>query len=72
MPKITVKTEYIDKLKQLGVYDAWLANLKNETISPADEKDMYEAIDFQTLIKASFIWTDATEGFDFWAEISDK
>jgi hypothetical protein len=24
MPKLTIKTEYADKLKALGVYDLWL------------------------------------------------
>ena len=62
MPQLKVKTEYIEKLKQLGIYDAWLANVK------ADDRDIYKldamyenSANFNQFINSSFSWGKTPE-----------
>lgn len=66
MPSVTVKTVYIEKLKSLGCYDAWLTNIKvqygNEFYRPVEWHD------WKSFINWSFVWTNTPEGSGFWME----
>jgi hypothetical protein len=70
MPQLTIKTEHIEKLKKLGVYDKWLENVKarNHTDEVLERMNRYQS--FAVLISGSFIWEDTQEGDAFWREIS--
>lgn len=70
MHQITVKTEYIDKLKSLGIYDQWLANVKavhgTKSCRPELMKDWYEFINW------SFTWEETPEEHSFWKKIAER
>lgn len=74
MPNIKVKTANIEKLKALGVYDAWLANVKDnweewaDSHSNASEKISDES--FTTFVHFSFNWLSSKEGRGFWHKIA--
>lgn len=69
MPNLTLKTEYIDELKQLGIYDKWFANLKKQW-SDNNRRHLTTQVDnFADLIYYSFCWDDSIEGADFWSDI---
>lgn len=79
MPEIKVKTEYIEKLKALGVYDKWLSNLKaqwnvkdncsgNSDIKP----ESFYAYNWGNLVSWAFTWDLTPEKFDFWSNISRR
>lgn len=74
MPKLKVKTEYIEKLKALGVYEKWLSNVKIQW----DTEDCWlrerkTKIDFfSDLINYSFRYQDTPEGQTFWYTISES
>ena len=76
MPQITIKTKYVKKLKELGIYDQWLQNLKDQW----DEWSkgcsvisvLEDAYSFEQFIKYSFRWSDTPEKREFWEEISLK
>lgn len=74
MPKLTVKTIYIDKLNELNVYDLWLANVKQWNVTyPIGETYsfcIYEATDFDRFIFSSFYWPTSAEGLSFWSRVS--
>lgn len=64
MPEIKVKTEYIKKLRQLGVYDQWLTNVKAQLYMDhfSDPDRMHEAADFHAFLNWSFNWSKSPEG----------
>lgn len=68
MPAIKVKTVYIEKLKALGVYDQWLANMK---LQFEVRMIFFTAItDFNSFISATMLWTDTPEGSVFWKNVA--
>ena len=70
MPQLTVKTEYIEKLKALGVYDQWLANVKAQY---DDRNELYIHITrFKDILYYPFHWPDTIEGKDFWGKIYES
>lgn len=75
---LTIKPEYLEKLKALGVYDQWLSNVKAQYAKRGEwcciEPDkMLKADSFYSLIKNySFKWNDSPEGFDFWYRVVNK
>lgn len=72
MPTIKAKTVYLNKIKQLGCYDAWLSNVKTQwgTNSFCDPDKMYDAINLQKFINWSFEWSRSPEGHDYWSRIA--
>lgn len=74
MPTLKVKTEYVDKLKALGVYDAWLTNVKSDYNDNLDFwiNGMECAISWKWFIETSFSWNLAPEGFDYWENIGNS
>lgn len=77
MPTLTVKTAHILKLKKLGVYDKWLANLKAqysngytgnfvtlETLTKRSNSGQWGSF-----VSLSFIFRETPEGHDFWMRI---
>ena len=72
MPTLKVKTVYIEKLKSLGVYDAWLDNVKAQ--NPNDERleTTYNSANFNQFINNSFSWGKTPEGYAYWWNIYDK
>lgn len=78
MNALKVPTPYIKKLKELGVYDLWLANVKRfwETREDSclDSSTLNRCMNatFEVFISNSFTWSRTDEGFTFWADISDK
>ena len=69
MPEIKIKTEYIDKLNSLGVYDSWI-KLVQSTWHPNKRKPLESASTFYIFITISFSWADSTNGHQFWREIA--
>lgn len=67
MPSLTVKTEYMLKLKSLGCYDAWFANIKS---AERDGKDLYDLPLSRRFIGASFNWSMSDEGWNYWYKIA--
>lgn len=68
---IKLKSEHLAKLKQLGVYDSWLSNVKKQFSVSSYRKDTMEADSFNELLQVcSFNWTITPEGHDFWSSIA--
>lgn len=67
MPEIKVKTEWVEKLKQLGVYDKWIANIQIQFGQPGNRPD--RMISWMSFINWSFCWSTSIEGTSFWKEI---
>lgn len=73
MPTLTIKTEYVERLKQLGVYDAWLVNVKDNWDMVEDRAGMLkDCYSFHTVISWAFTWSESVEGYTFWRDISGK
>lgn len=73
MPQFTVKTKYIEKLKQLGVYDHWLTNVEADHVRwDRENKIEKDYNDFNYFIQWSFEWSRAPEGQKFWSKITDS
>lgn len=72
MPTLKVKTKYIDKLKALGCYDKWLANVKDQWGTAGGWSADVEYTNFNDVIYFAFTWFNTPEGQDFWADISNK
>ena len=73
MPTLTVKTEYITKLKSLGVYELWFHNLKCQWDSYKNHSSMLAGgsipNSWKEFISKSFSWKDSVEGSDMWVDI---
>lgn len=74
MPTLKVKTVYIEKLKALGVYDAWMTNVKADYSNNIGFfiNGMENAGSWWGFLSASFAWTLSMEGDSFWREISNS
>lgn len=72
MPKFTVKTKYIEKLKQLGVYDKWLTNVKNNHYAWDAENKIEKYLDFNYFIQWSFNWSLSIEGHTYWDAVANS
>jgi hypothetical protein len=73
MPHITIKTEYVQKLKELGVYDQWLGNIKtqwNERAKIRFSEMQQNTYSWAHLISQSFVWSSSNEGLKFWHDTS--
>lgn len=79
MPNISVKRVYIEKLIELGLYDKWLNNIKQQWddtdncyLNPKSYKyNSYVKvcvvnISFKAFINYSFAWYKTPEGHHFW------
>lgn len=80
MPELKIKTEYVNKLKKLGVYDKWFSNLKaqwtgDRSGNAATVEDL-EAYSYNgnwsNLISRSFIFSNTPEKALFWSNIAKK
>ena len=74
MPKLTIKTEYVEKLKKLGCYDEWLANVKAAwgTEGCWLESPDHEIETWWDVINLAFTWDITPEGKSFWEKIADQ
>lgn len=72
MPQITVKTEWVDKLKALGVYDKWLANVKAQFPIYGNRFTGGYIQSFYELINCPLIWGNTPEGNSFWSKIANS
>lgn len=70
MSEIKVKTAHIEKLKSLGVYDKWLANVKAQWEGDGDSIDGDG--DWEALLNSSFSYVDTFEGWQFWCDIEEQ
>ena len=77
MPTLIVKNQFIQKLKQLGIYDKWMDAVKADTIVRGSIKLQEPGwelpiADWSTFIARSFNWVATEDGFDFWDSISGR
>ena len=85
MPKIKIRKKFINKLKQLGVYDRWLEEVQTQWemewcwLNPTGEgfhhyhnKFDKNEVSFYDIINFSFNWADTKEGRDFWVNVARK
>jgi hypothetical protein len=75
MHRLIVKTKYVEKLKALGAYDAWVCNVKRSVgARPNDNRlnRIATANTFYSLMVSSFLWSGTPEGASYWAGISQS
>lgn len=72
MPTLKVRTEYIEKLQKLGVYDQWLANVKAWHHSDQSLINIHTSTRFSELIASSFGYSGTPEGAAYWMKIGDS
>ena len=70
-------TQHIEKLKALGVFDAFERNLKSGTLDSTIQEyiDYWKCeghIPFHRFISAAFYWNDTPEGLAFWSNIANS
>jgi hypothetical protein len=65
MPTLKIKTEYIRRLKEMGVYDKWLYNVKDQW-NDSRQQQIDLALTPADLINRSFTWGNSNEGHSFW------
>ena len=77
MPKVTVPNIYITKLKELGVYDQWLANVKIQYhncdycwLNPESSRYEEGIKSLYALLNRSLSWEHTLEGITYWNEVS--
>lgn len=69
--KYGLKQEFFDKLVELGVYDKWENNWKNN--SPISRiSQLNNADNFYYFIGISFVWIDTPEPGGFWYNIANS
>ncbi len=69
--------QHIEKLKALGVFEAFERNLKSDTLDRTikeyiDYWERKEPISFFRFISGAFYWEDTSEGHDFWLKIANS
>lgn len=70
MPTITIKTEYVEKMKQLGCYDKWLTNVKSQF---GEYGHLFaEVTSFYQCISKPLAWIHTPEGAFYWQNIAHK
>lgn len=69
---IKLKPEYIEKLKELGVYDKWLSNLKaqSDSLTPTDIEGIERTMHFSSVLIRAFEFSTTPEGRDYWSVIA--
>ena len=63
------KEQCIEKLIELGVYEQFVENLKNNGQDIGTYEDDESFWDY---IAGAFIWKDSPEGQEFWYNIAEK
>lgn len=71
MPTLTIKTESIEKLKSLGVYEKWLSNVKAQwgTYEQTQQITSNYRTALYDLLLYAFKWDITPEGNDYWAHL---
>jgi hypothetical protein len=70
---IRVKPEFLEKLKELGVYDKWLTNVKAPRRGNWKPTfNMEDSPMWASFIGNSFDWSDTPEGVSYWSLIRYK
>lgn len=79
MPNIKFKKEALLPIINEGIYDLWLANLKNQWNSRRETSGNDRTIEYlegvvnaSDLIMGSFRWDSSKEGSEFWKELYYK
>lgn len=69
---LTIKAEYLEKLKALGVYDKWLSNVKAQYDGKYRRKTSTADSFYDLLEMCSFRWDKTPEGHNFWEALSNS
>lgn len=69
---LTIKPEFLEKLKALGVYEKWLSNVKAQWGEWRPTFTMNESDYWISFIGNSFKWSDTPEGASYWDIIRCK
>lgn len=71
MPTLTIKTASIEKLKQLGIYDQWIANVKVQWgHHPQTQEITHKHRSYVSdLLLYGFDWVKSIEGNDYWSKL---
>ena len=69
---MSAKTDNIKKLKSLGVYSKWEANVLRFRGRGHVDRLLSSCEGFESLINRSFLHHETPEGVDFWGDISKK
>jgi len=76
--KRDIKTkEHIEKLKSLGVFEAFERNLKSDALKSTIQEhiDYWNRKDhapFERFVSSAFYWAETPEGLKFWAKIANS
>lgn len=68
---IIISEEHYQKMLELGVYEQWKFNVKDQH-SDDDFNEDFRDRDFYYVIDYSFYWVDTEEGNDFWSDIANS
>ena len=69
---MSTKTDNVAKLKALGVYGKWKANVLRNRRRGDINRLLNTYTDFEELILSSFVHLNTPEGASFWEDISKK
>lgn len=78
MPTLTIKAEFVEKLKKLDCYDQFLSNLKAQwdytndttgTIVSITEYQKMALCSWEMFILSAFCWSETPENHSYWNKI---
>lgn len=69
MHTIIVPTQHIERLKQQGIYDAWLANVKDDMKRYNRLSHNWSGQTWSNIIGGTFIWDATPEGYEYWEKL---
>lgn len=72
MPNLTIKREYATKLRELGIYDRYVYEVKNQWHSYGIDENISGAVSWFDFISNSFMWSMSTDGYDYWKVIANN
>lgn len=85
MPKLTVPTPYIKKLKELGIYNEWLDEVKKQWdngdncgLNPTSKwykkyiKECIDEYNWMMFIVYSLDCEESKQGYTYWVDIQKK
>jgi hypothetical protein len=70
MPSLKIKPEYANKLRELGIYNRYVSEVKNQWHSYGIDRNISTAVSWYTFIDNSFMWSESRDGFNYWNVIA--
>lgn len=72
MPILNIKPEYAKKLRELGIYNRYIFEVKAQWHDYGIDENIFGAVTWFDFISNSFMWSKSADGDEYWREIADN